>query len=286
MHPIDNYIQKLRDNLKGADPVLIQDAVFDATEHLTGAMEELMKESPGKDAESSAAEAIARYGSPEEIAGAYMNERPSSPSAPSGSFASRFFGVIADRHTWGAFFYLLFSLGTGIFYFTWAVTGISLSIGFMVLVIGIPFTGLFLLSIRSIAVFEGRLIEWMLGYRMPRHPIIDVSRKGLWEQFKSWLSDGYTWSAMGFFVLMLPLGIIYFTLMVTFMSISLAFMASPVAYFIFHHDPIQIHGFVVEPWVYYLLPIAGFVMFFLTLHLARSLGRLQSITAKAMLVKG
>ncbi|MBU1534644.1 sensor domain-containing protein [Myxococcota bacterium] len=290
MHPIDTYIQSLRDTMKGADPVLVQDAVFDATEHLTGALDELLKKSPQSDPIVLAREAIARYGSPEEIASAYGKSATpiTAAPAPSRSLLGRFFGVIADKRAWGALLYLLISLGTGIFYFTWVVTGASLSLGLMVLVIGLPFLGVFLLSVRGIALFEGRLVEWLLGSRMPRHPIIDGTKKGWWEQFKGWISDRYTWSAMGFFVLMLPLGVIYFSLMVTFMSTSAALVAAPFVYSILHHEVIQIHhlGYVVEPWVYYLLPLVGIILFFSTLHLAKALGRLQAFTAKAMLVKG
>ena len=75
------------------------------------------------------------------------------------AFFSRFFGVFADFRVWGAFLYLLFSLATGILYFTWVVTGISLSAGLLVLIIGLPFTCLFILSVRGIGLVEGRIVE-------------------------------------------------------------------------------------------------------------------------------
>jgi len=80
---------------------------------------------------------------------AYMGRQP---------ILSRFFGVFADPRAWGALLYLFLSLGIGIVYFTWVVLGVSLSLGLLVLIIGIPFAGLFLLSIRGIAFIEGRLV--------------------------------------------------------------------------------------------------------------------------------
>ncbi|MFC1984321.1 hypothetical protein ACFLVO_04865 [Chloroflexota bacterium] len=53
-------------------------------------------------------------------------------------FLKRFFGVFVDPIAWGSFLYPLFSLATGILYFTWVVTGISLSTGLIVLIIGLP----------------------------------------------------------------------------------------------------------------------------------------------------
>ena len=67
-------------------------------------------------------------------------------------------------------FYMLLSLATGIFYFTWTVTGVSLSAGLSVLIIGLPFIVLFIGSVRALALVEGRIVEAMLGARMPRRP--------------------------------------------------------------------------------------------------------------------
>ena len=39
------------------------------------------------------------------------------------SALGRFFGVAADPRTYASLFYMLLSLATGIFYFTWVVTG-------------------------------------------------------------------------------------------------------------------------------------------------------------------
>jgi hypothetical protein len=80
------------------------------------------------------------------------------------------FGVFADPRAYGALLYMLLSLVTGIFYFTWAVTGLSLTLGLAVLIIGIPFAILFFASVRGLALLEGRLVEVMLGERMPRRP--------------------------------------------------------------------------------------------------------------------
>ena len=55
-----------------------------------------------------------------------------SPSHPG------FFQVLACRRAWSTLLYLFLSLATGILAFTYAVTGISLSLGLAILIIGIP----------------------------------------------------------------------------------------------------------------------------------------------------
>ena len=75
---------------------------------------------------------------------------------------------------------MLLALATGIFYFTWVVTGVSMSAGLAVLIIGIPFVILYFGSVRLLSLVEGRIVEVMLGERMPRRPLYS-------ERGKSWL---------------------------------------------------------------------------------------------------
>ena len=66
--------------------------------------------------------------------------------------AGAFFGVFLDPRAYTSLFFMLLSLATGIIYFVFAVTGLSLSAGLAVLVIGVPFFLLFIaLTPRGIA---------------------------------------------------------------------------------------------------------------------------------------
>ena len=66
---------------------------------------------------------------------------------------------------------VLLSLVTGIVYFTFASVGASMSVGLAILIIGVPFFLLFIGVSRIIALAEGRIVESMLGTRMPRRPV-------------------------------------------------------------------------------------------------------------------
>jgi uncharacterized membrane protein len=64
---IDQYLSQLRDALKGEDPALVQDALYDAEEYLRAEV----AQHPGK-TEADVLELIAStYGAPDEVAEAY-----------------------------------------------------------------------------------------------------------------------------------------------------------------------------------------------------------------------
>ncbi|MGG6375482.1 DUF1700 domain-containing protein, partial [Stenotrophomonas muris] len=152
---IPQYLAQLRAALEGADPAMVQDALYDAEEYLRS---ELAAQ-PGRSETEVIADVAGSYGAPDEVAEIYretevtVNRALRSPRADTApmlraaaqasgvepaappptpvqrSLLARFFGVVADPHTYGALFYMLLSLATGIFFFTWVVTGLSLSLG-------------------------------------------------------------------------------------------------------------------------------------------------------------
>ena len=285
---IEAYLVELRAALAGADPALVQDAVYDAEEYLRAAV----AESGGTP--EAIASAIDAYGSPAEIAAAYRDTertviaalRRPVPVKSTNPFA-RFFGIVADPGAWGALFYMLLSLATGILYFTVAVTGLSLSAGLMVLIIGLPMALLFIAAVRAISLAEGRIVEGLLGQRMPRRPRIVGGPDGtIWERIKSWVTDYRTWTTMLYMVLMLPLGITYFTVIVTALSISVATFAAPIAQWVFNTPIVRINewGYLIEPWGAPFFFAGGILGFFATMWLAKGVGYLHGLFAKVMLV--
>jgi uncharacterized membrane protein len=291
---VEEYLGQLRAALAGADPALVQDAVYDAEEYLRTAIAEAGPDA-GPEAVSAAIDA---YGTPDEIAAAYRDaeltvaaalRKPAAPVAKTAVGASpigRFFAIIMDPSAWGALFYLLLSLATGILYFTLVVTGLSMTVGFAVLIIGIPFALLFLGMIRAISLAEGRMVEGLLGERMPRRPRVVAAEGSLWERIKSWFADYRTWTTMLYMVLQLPLGIVYFTVMVTALSLSAAIFALPIVQIVLNRPVIQNfqYGYLIEPWAMPLVMALGVLGFFATLWLAKGLGKLHAMWAKTMLV--
>jgi hypothetical protein len=288
---VEEYLRQLKKELAGCDRATIQDALSDAEEYLRNTL----ATRPDLAEADALLPVIEKYGAPDEIAAAYreIESRVPTTLAParhSGgkSLASRFFGVFADPKAWGALFYLLFfSLFSGIIYFTWAVTGISLSLGLMVLIIGLPFTGLFVLSVQGISLIEGRVVEALLGVRMPRRPIFSGKRLGWWGRFKALISQKHTWLSIVYMILKLPLGIIYFVVFIVLISLSLSGIALPILEQGFDIYPLVINNvpYYTPAWLMPLTVIAGILLLILTMHLAKVLGRMQGVLAKALLVR-
>ncbi|MCX5752400.1 MAG: sensor domain-containing protein [Candidatus Krumholzibacteria bacterium] len=292
---IDDYLVKLKTALAGADRATIQDALSDAEEHLATALEQALDTEPGLDAETALGRIIETYGAPAEVAAAYKEMENMTPNAlaipgpgivkPRGN---GFFGVLGDIRTYGALLYMLLSLATGIFYFTWATTALSLSAGFIVLIIGLPFVAAFLLSVRGIALIEGRIIEGVLGERMPRHVAFFRKDLGWWGGFKALIGDRTIWSAILYMILQLPLGILYFTITITLIALSLGLIVMPILHYIFNFPFVQTdhHAYYLPGWSMPLVVMGGFFLMIVTLHVARGLGHLHARYAKKLLVKG
>ncbi len=298
---INSYLADLKAALTGADKATVQDALADAEEHLRTALETEKAEKEDLVENEALGNIIQEYGEPTEIAEAYKTWEGSLPAALAETPAARrsaatvngraypgFFGVFADPRAWGGLVYMLISIVTGTLYFSWAVTGLSTSLGVMVLIVGIPVTILFLLSFRGIAFLEGRLVEALLGERMPRRASFTDSSLGWVERLKQLLTGKATWLSWIYMMLMLPLGILYFTAMVTLVSLSLALIASPVLAYVFN-IPVGTfsNGDVIWTLPDYLTPLLAFVGVGLgtaTMHLARWTGKIHGKFAKALLV--
>jgi len=295
---IDAYLDALRAALSGADPALVQDALYDAEEFLRSEL----AEQAGQSEAAVIAKVASSYGAPDEVASIYRDteykvRRAIEPpkATPRRSVLGRFFGVAADPRTYGAIFYLLLSLATGIVYFTFVTSGLSLSAGLAVLIIGIPFFLLFLGLTRVLSLVEGRIVETMLGTRMPRRPLYSDRSIGWMDRIKDMLSDVRTWSTILYLFLMMPLGIVYFTITVTGFTLALVFIVAPLLYvaagigWINHSmnlDGVQFGMAGLAPEIGVpLIFVAGVFLLFAMMHVARGIGHVHGAIAKSLLVR-
>lgn len=301
---IDEYLRQLRQALEGQDPALIQDALYDAEEYLRAEVAAHPEKS-----EADVLELIAStYGAPEEVAAAYRDteakvraalKTPAPAAAPHASGLARFFTVYLDPRAYTSLFYMLLTLATGIVYFTFVVTGLSLSFGFAILIIGIPFFLAFIGIARVIALGEGRLLEAMTGERMPRRPVHPGPPARWWTRIGEMLKDARTWTTLLYLLLMLPLGIIYFTVAVTGLAIGLRLALAPLVVLGRHvgwpwggdwvRDMIRVGDWTIASphtllgALFYMA--IGIVILTLTMHAARAIARAHARLAKALLVQ-
>ena len=291
---IEEYLDQLKTELKDSDAATVQDALADAEEHLRVALAALKEKQPEASEEEALGQVIEQYGSPDEIASAYKEvERLTSPglareNQKSESLGVRFFAIYADPHAWGALLYMLIAFVTGIIYFTWAVTGLSLSVTLSIFIFGLPFLFFFLHSVRSLTLLEGRLVEALLGVRMPRRARFSSQNVKWLERLKMLITDKYNWKMLFYMFCQLPFGTLYFVLIVTLLSLSLSFMISPIIEGIVEQG---IVGIVIgnvryfpPAYLYPLLVIFGFLLLTASMHLFKWIGQLHGKYAKMFLV--
>jgi uncharacterized membrane protein len=287
---VEQYLDSLRSALEGADRALVQDALYDAEEHLRAEL----AQRPGDNQGDVLASIVASYGAPEEVADAYRSNektiqaalRTPSPRLRTSSIG-RFFGVYSDPRAYLSILYMLLALVTGTIYFTFAVTGLSMSIGLAILIIGVPFFLLFVGATRLVALAEGRLVETMLGTRMPRRPVYPDRDAPFLRRVGDMLKDPRTWGTLVYFILMLPLGVFYFAFAVVGIMISVVLFITPIAALLYHTGLIQVDGVVdvSHPVLLPLLSILGLLLLTVTMHLARGIGYLHGQLAKTLLVQ-
>lgn len=290
---IEEYLDQLKAELKGSDSATVQDALADAEEHLRTALESMRESQPELMEADALGQIIEHYGTPEETAAAYVEvERRTAPGLGLATVSKprsplgRFFGIYADPRAWGGLFYMLIAFVTGIVYFTWAVTGLSLSVSFALFIFGLPVALLFLLSVRGVAWLEGRLVEALLGVRMPRRPLFAPQNVKLIERIKQLLLDKHTWLSLVYMLLQFVLGTIYFVVLITVFAFSLTGLAIPFLQEIFHL-PISSNGsmlYYLPAWSYPLVVLAGILLWTMTMHVVKFVGQLHGRYAKFLLV--
>ena len=293
---VEEYLDALKQELKGSDNATIQDALADAEEHLTNALASSRENQPDLDEADALQQIIEQYGTPAETAAAYLEvERRTFPglttatAKQNSSPLGRFFGIYADPRAWGSLLYMLIAFVTGIAYFTWAVTGLSISISFVIFIFGLPVALLFLLSVRGVAWLEGRLVEALLGVRMPRRQLFAPQNAKLIERIKALVVDKHTWLSMLNMILQFVFGTVYFVVLVTVFAFAASFVALPVVQEVLNVPVIEFSNSVdyfLPQWGYPLAMLGGILLWTVMMHLVKWVGGLHGRYAKALLVTG
>ena len=181
---------------------------------------------------------------------------------------------------------MFLSLLTGCVFGIWGLIGLAVSLFTLILIIGLPLTGIFLLSIRGIAIIEGRIVEALLGVRMPRKPLFVSKELGWTDRFKALITASHTWKALVYVILMFPLGLLYSAVIFLMFIFSLSFILAPILELAFHL-PLELFGWetFTPVWLLPFVSITGLILLPLTLHFARLIGKLHGRFAKLMLVR-
>jgi hypothetical protein len=134
-----------------------------------------------------------------------------------------------ELRTWRVFVYLLLGLPLGVLDFTILITGLSLGLGLIVTLIGIPVLVATLIVARSLASLERELAVSLLDAPMPRRGQPGGGDGGsLLARLRVLVASRRTWAEVGFLLLRLPLGILDFTVAVTIIALALSGVVMPI----------------------------------------------------------
>jgi Putative sensor len=138
-------------------------------------------------------------------------------------------GAWVERRTYRVALYLLLGLPLGVLDFVLLVTGLSLGLGLLVTLLGIPLLLATLQLARALAGFERRLAWSLLDATMPhgRRPSADDDN-GLWRRLRKLVTGSRTWWEVGFLALRFPLGLVGFVVVVVIAALALSGVAEPI----------------------------------------------------------
>jgi hypothetical protein len=139
----------------------------------------------------------------------------------------RFFRIVGSGQAYLNLIYLLAAFPLGIFYFTFLVSGLSLGISLSIIWVGIPLLLLMGAGWWGLASFERYLAIHILKEDLPEMKSPSSEGADLWTRFKEYCCNPVTWKGLLFLFLKFPLGMLTFVIMVTVISLTLAFLSMP-----------------------------------------------------------
>jgi hypothetical protein len=128
---------------------------------------------------------------------------------------------------WTAVTHHLLGLPLGIAYFTWLVTSLSLGLGLVITLLGIPVLTGVLASVRPLLAFERTLSNALLGTAVPRTGLAPRGESWI-GRLKAYWTDGTTWRGTAYLLARFPIGIATFTVAVTAYSAALLLIGAPI----------------------------------------------------------
>ena len=178
--------------------------------------------------------------------------------------------------------YLLLSFVLGLTWFIVLVVGLSLGFSLAITLIGIPLLIGMLWAIRWMAQAERACVHALIGvdvsahYRQPKNP-------GIGSQIVTRLGDPQTWKDLVYLVAQFPLGLLWFVIAVTAVSLSVGLVTAPLYYWAVP-DGLEVGVFTIDtlPEALVAVPV-GALGCWATWHIANGLGALHGAWARLLL---
>ena len=210
-----------------------------------------------------------------------------------------------ELRTWKETTHLLLNMPVGIATFTIIVTGLATGFGLLITLIGIPILIGMLYVSRAMGWFERGRAKVLLDLDVPSPYRPAPPRDTWWRPFVSKVTDPATWTEIVYHLLLLPIGVVTFTLAFTFWVLGLSMLFAPLLSFLLPGNVQVIDGWVKiamtaspnsqiyvgtvgsdrwvidTPWEFAVISLVGAVVLLLTPWIVRGLA-----TANRALVRG
>jgi Putative sensor len=191
-----------------------------------------------------------------------------------------------EVRSYGNLLFLALSFPLGLIYFIFLSTGLAVGFGLTLIWIGLPILAVVFAVSWGMMALERQLAIHLLGASVPPMAAREAAApRGLWRTVSDFFGNPVTWKGLGYLLIKLPLGIVTFTVSVTLLSLSAAFLLLPFASN-WGWGNIELDGWVWTvdtPAEAVLCVLLGLLIAFLSLHALNGLAWVWRVLASSML---
>jgi hypothetical protein len=186
-------------------------------------------------------------------------------------------------------FYLLAAFPLGVIYFTFLVSGLSLGISLSIIWVGIPILLLMGAAWWALASFERYMVIHVLKEEISAMARPTNEGDDIWSRFKAYFTNPVTWKGLLYLFVKFPLGIATFVVLITIVSLTLAFLTMPLTYQSLNYFQGISFGPGLPIWQIdslgdaLLAALIGLMLWPVTLHITNGLAWVHAKFAKMML---
>jgi hypothetical protein len=185
----------------------------------------------------------------------------------------RIFGPVVQPRTYRNLLYLAVSFPLGILYFVTMITGLSISVGLAIILVGFLMLAITLGLARMFGALERGLTKSLLGATFEPAP---PPGRGL----RAILTNRHSWSTVIYLLLRFPVGVLGFVASVLTL-VSTVVMAAPLLYTIIPYTVIDERITSSEEAL--LVSVFGCVLFLLMVHAVNGIAAISRRLAEALI---
>lgn len=180
--------------------------------------------------------------------------------------------------------YLLMSMPTGIIYFTFAVSAISLGAGLSITIVGIPIMAMTLICANKIVNYEKIVATKILNTNtnLPIEVKVKNKNDSMLKRMTEVIRGPENWKGIFYCIVKLPISIMHFTAVTCTLSLSLGITFQPVIFAVSKTMGVDVYrrsitigrllGFQNPNYVdLFLCPVLGIIIMFFNIKLLNKL---------------